>query len=315
LKTIWSVHEAGGKINSFTSYCGGLPAPECSNNPIGYKFSWSSRGVLLALRNTAKFLENGKPVEIAGTDLLKSAKPIYTGYPAFAFEGYANRDSTFYDKRYAIPEAKTILRGTFRYQGFPKFMQALVNLGFLNDNEKPYLVESAADITWIQVLAKLVDSTEVSEEALIPIILKKATVTDSEESHRLIDGMKWLGLFSSKNVHRRGNVLDTLCATLESKMQYGEGERDLVFLQHRFEVETKDGVKETHTSTLVEYGIPNGVTAMAKTVGVPCGIATQLILDGKITKKGVLAPMSQDIVFPLLTELEKEGIGCVEEVY
>jgi saccharopine dehydrogenase-like NADP-dependent oxidoreductase len=43
VKTIEEVHAAGGKILEFISYCGGLPAPECSNNPLGYKFSWSSR--------------------------------------------------------------------------------------------------------------------------------------------------------------------------------------------------------------------------------------------------------------------------------
>jgi len=46
---------------------------------------------------------------------MQSAKPIYI-YPAFAFEGYANRDSTPYSQRYNIPEAKTIIRGTLRYQ-------------------------------------------------------------------------------------------------------------------------------------------------------------------------------------------------------
>jgi saccharopine dehydrogenase (NADP+, L-glutamate forming) len=60
VKTIDEVHAEGGKIVSFTSYCGGLPAPECSNNPLGYKFSWSSRGVLLALRNNAKYIDGGK---------------------------------------------------------------------------------------------------------------------------------------------------------------------------------------------------------------------------------------------------------------
>ena len=53
LKMMW-------QIISFTSYCGGLPAPEDSNNPLGYKFSWSARGVLLAATNSAKFIEDGK---------------------------------------------------------------------------------------------------------------------------------------------------------------------------------------------------------------------------------------------------------------
>jgi saccharopine dehydrogenase-like NADP-dependent oxidoreductase len=60
IKVIDEVHSNGGKILSFVSYCGGLPAPEASNNPLGYKFSWSSRGVLLALRNSARFWQDGK---------------------------------------------------------------------------------------------------------------------------------------------------------------------------------------------------------------------------------------------------------------
>lgn len=40
----------------------------------------------------------------------------------------------------------------------------------------------------------------------------------------------------------------------------------LCSLQHKFEVELKDGRKQTRTSTLVEYGStePGGYSAMAK---------------------------------------------------
>lgn len=75
LKTIEEVHSKGGKILSFVSYCGGLPAPEVSNNPLGYKFSWSSRGVLLALRNSARFWKDGEvppAVDYANSRSLKS---------------------------------------------------------------------------------------------------------------------------------------------------------------------------------------------------------------------------------------------------
>ena len=132
VKAIDDVHREGGKIKGFLSYCGGLPAPENSNNPLGYKFSWSSRGVLLALRNSARFWKDGKVVEIAGEKLMGSAKPYFI-YPGFAFVAYANRDSTPYKERYAIPEADTIIRGTLRYQGFPEFVRTLVDIGFLND--------------------------------------------------------------------------------------------------------------------------------------------------------------------------------------
>ena len=53
--------EAEGKdITSFISVCGGLPAPEFSNVPLGYKFSWSPRGVLTAGLNAARFKLAGK---------------------------------------------------------------------------------------------------------------------------------------------------------------------------------------------------------------------------------------------------------------
>jgi saccharopine dehydrogenase (NADP+, L-glutamate forming) len=148
IKTIEEVHEKQGKIVDFLSYCGGLPAPECSNNPLGYKFSWSSRGVLLALRNDAKYWQDGKIMETPGQSLMDIAKPIHI-YPAFAFEGYPNRDSTPYTTRYNIPECKNLIRGTLRYQGFPKFVKVLVKLGFLNDAAVDFLAESAPAIEWV----------------------------------------------------------------------------------------------------------------------------------------------------------------------
>merc|ERR1711939_1101500 len=101
VKTIEDVHREGGKVTGFYSYCGGLPAPEASDNPLGYKFSWSSRGVLLALRNAAKFYEGGSVKEIAGPELMASAKPYFI-YPGYAFVAYPNRDSTPYRERYNI---------------------------------------------------------------------------------------------------------------------------------------------------------------------------------------------------------------------
>ena len=53
---------------------------------------------------------------------------------------------------------------------------------------------------------------------------------------------------------------------------------------------------------------------MARTVGVPCGIATQLLLEGVINKTGVQAPYSMDIIQPIMELLESEGLGMVEKV-
>ena len=148
IKMIDEVHRNGGKVTGFYSYCGGLPAPEASNNPFGYKFSWSSRGVLLALRNEAKYWKDGQVCCIPGPQLMDSAKPWYI-YPAFAFVGYPNRDSTPYTERYNIPECKNLVRGTLRYQGFPQFIKALVSLGFLNDDNVDFLQTNSSDISWV----------------------------------------------------------------------------------------------------------------------------------------------------------------------
>ena len=97
-------------------------------------------------------------------------------------------------------------------------------------------------------------------------------------------------------------------------MQYEKGERDMLMLQHRFEVENKDGSRETRTSTLCDYGDPQGFSAMARLVGVPCGVACLMVLDGRISEKGVLAPVTWSLAEPLLVELrERWGIQLVEK--
>lgn len=53
---------------------------------------------------------------------------------------------------------------------------------------------------------------------------------------------------------------------------------------------------------------------MALLVGVPCGIATQFVLDGVISTPGVLAPYTKELCDPLREALEQEGIGMVEKV-
>ncbi|CAP72930.1 uncharacterized protein PODANS_2_3550 [Podospora anserina S mat+] len=310
IKTIDEVHKAGGKILSFLSYCGGLPAPEDSDNPLGYKFSWSSRGVLLALRNTGKWWQDGEVVEVQGKDLMKTAKPYFI-YPGFAFVAYPNRDSTIYKERYNIPEAQTVVRGTLRYQGFPQFIKVLVDIGFLEETPLDIL---SRPVSWKEATQAVIGAPSTSAEDLEKTILAKASFESEEDKKRIVSGLKWIGLFSDEAITPKGNPLDTLCATLEKKMQYEEKERDLVMLQHKFEIEHADGSRETRTSTLCEYGVVGGYSAMAKTVGVPCAVAVKQVLEGKISQKGVLAPMSWEICEPLMRELEvKYGITMVEK--
>jgi saccharopine dehydrogenase (NADP+, L-glutamate forming) len=310
VKTIDEVHKKNGKITSFLSYCGGLPAPEDSDNPLGYKFSWSSRGVLLALRNSARYWAKGKIVEIDGEDLMNTAKPYFI-YPGYAFVAYPNRDSTPYKERYDIPEAQDLIRGTLRYQGFPEFVKVLVDVGFLSDDNVDYLNTA---IAWKDAFSKLLGSSSNSEKDLVWAISSKAQFKNNADKERILSGLKWLGLFSDTPIIPRGNPLDTLCATLEDKMQFEEGERDLVMLQHKFGIEWADGTTEVRTSTLVENGDPQGYSAMAKLVGVPCAVAVKQVLNGTIKTPGIHAPVTPEFAFPLLKQLRDDyGIELKEK--
>ncbi|PGH17163.1 hypothetical protein AJ79_01301 [Helicocarpus griseus UAMH5409] len=290
------VHKEGGKVRSFKSFCGGLPAPENSDNPLGYKFSWSSRGVLLALKNQARYLEGGKVVEVKSEDLMATAKPYHTGFLGFNFVAYGNRDSTGYTERYHIPEAHTVIRGSLRYAGFPEFVKVLVDLGFLSEVEQDFLKQPTA---WREATAKIVGATSSSEADIVAAVSSKTKFGNADQKDQLVAGLKWLGIFSEKQITPRGNPLDTLCATLEEKMAYEEGERDLVFLQHKFEIENKDGTQNTITSTLCEYGAPigsGGYSAMTKLVGVPCGVGKYShFFRNSFWQKHILTPVNEQL--------------------
>jgi saccharopine dehydrogenase (NADP+, L-glutamate forming) len=172
VKTIDEVHKEGGRILSFLSYCGGLPAAENSDNPLGYKFSWSSRGVLLALKNAAKYYQDGKLVEISSENLMSTAKPFHTGFQGYNFVAYPNRDSSVYRSRYAIPEANTIIRGTLRYAGFPEFVKVILDIGYLSDAEVDYL-KDGSNLTWKELTAKLLASSSNGYDDLVWAISSK----------------------------------------------------------------------------------------------------------------------------------------------
>lgn len=237
--------------------------------------------MLLALRNAAKFYRDGKEFSVAGPDLMATAKPYYI-YPGFAFVAYPNRDSTPFRERYNIPEAQDLVRGTLRYQGFPEMIKALVDIDFLSDEPRETL---NSPIAWKEATQQILGAASSSEKDLEAAISSKTAFATSEDRNRIISGLRWIGIFSDEKITPRGNPLDTLCATLEKKMQYGPEERDMVMLQHKFGIKHKDGSQETRTSTMCEYGVPGGYSAMAKTVGVPCGVAVKLVLDGTISEK------------------------------
>ncbi|KAL8744620.1 MAG: hypothetical protein Q9190_003148 [Brigantiaea leucoxantha] len=258
-----------------------------------------------------KKIGEGKKVEISNKDLMGTAKPYFV-LDGYNFVAYPNRNSLPFQEVYNIPEAETVLRGSLRYEGNPALVKALIDLGWLDTQPKEWL---KTGITWAEVLQKAIGAEEPSENALVSRVEKICQFSDEAERERILSGLRWIGLFSSEPAIVRGeNLLDTLCAQLEKELSYQPGERDLVVLQHKFVVEWQDGKKETFTSTLELYGEPQGYSGMAKSVGVTCDVATQLLLDGyeALSAPGVLAPYKKEICDPIRELVEREGIKLVE---
>ncbi|KAJ3105261.1 hypothetical protein HDU97_008284 [Phlyctochytrium planicorne] len=314
MKLFDEVRERGGEISSFVSWCGGLPAPEASGNPLGYKFSWSPKGVLLAGLNSAKYKMDGKLVDIPGSALMQSVRNVEI-YPGFALEGLPNRDSLDYLNTYSLGDGSkmdTMFRGTLRYKGYAELMGAFNQLGLLDTTER----KLTADATWqkasVLSLAMGLPATPKGAENWLKAISHKISpngAPDVDKAKRVYKALEWMDLMSEHhNIHPSPSILDSFCALLQAKLVYSKNERDMVIMHHEFGIRWGDKTDERRTSTLIAYGDTNGYSAMAKTVGLPAAVATEMILQGKIDRTGVLAPVYRDIYDPILEKLEKEGI-------
>lgn len=304
MKVIDEVRAKGGKITSFTSYCGGLPAPKDNNNPLGYKFSWAPRGVLLASKNTAFFLKDGKDVTIDGEVLFDNYETIEIEGLG-KFECYPNRNSKNYIDIYGITSTETICRGTYRYSGWCQQIKKLVDCGYLSLEEK-----DLSNTTYLELLAGLIKSEAKDEAAVKADVCKHLNV---EESATVISTMAWLGLFSSDKIGDAKTALDALCNVMMAKMPYAEGELDMILMRHTFTATYPDKVEKL-TSTMVSYGLEGGDSAMARTVSLPLAMATNMILSGKYTKPGLAIPSIPELYEPLLAELASVGIKWDEKV-
>jgi saccharopine dehydrogenase-like NADP-dependent oxidoreductase len=304
MKVIHEVEGKGGKIASFMSWTGGLPAPEASDNPFGYKFAWSPRGVLLAGKNPAQFQRNGEIVEVPGEELFDNYWPVYIEGLG-EFEGYPNRDSMPYADTYGIQPSDWMFRGTLRNVGWCATVKKIADIGFFDDT--PFAERPA---TFRELTARLLD---VSPDTDFPQYL--AEQWGMCDDSKPITDLEWLGLFSDQPLPEGENTcLDVLAAQMQAKLAYKPGERDLIVMQHEFVAEYPDR-KEAITATMIDYGIPNGDTSMARTVGLPAAIAVRRILHGEFPGLvGVQVPMIPEIYEPVLAELASLGIGLTEKV-
>ncbi|RYP37541.1 hypothetical protein DL767_002849 [Monosporascus sp. MG133] len=263
--------------------------------------------------NSATFLRDGEEVYISNKDLMAAATRYHVK-DGYSFVAYPNRNSLPFQELYRIPEAQTFVRGSLRYEGNPALVKALVDLGWLDATEKTWLKPG---MTWSQIQQKATDAASGIETELVSKVDKLCSFRSPAEREQVITGLRWMGIFSDDQAPVRGTLLDTISARLHELCRFEPGERDLVILQHKFVIEWKDRSTNVLTSTLEQYGERDGYSAMSKLVGITCGVATQMVLDGHpaLAKPGVFGPYTEDICNPLRTKLLAENIFLVEQIF
>uniref|UniRef100_A0A8C6SN50 Aminoadipate-semialdehyde synthase n=1 Tax=Neogobius melanostomus TaxID=47308 RepID=A0A8C6SN50_9GOBI len=286
----------GCTVESYSSFCGGLPAPECSDNPLRYKFSWSPHGVLMATISPAKYLKDGQVQTIPGGGSLLESAVEKDFFPGFNLEGYPNRDSTKYAEPYGIQSVHTLLRGTLRF----KVMFKHLNCSSLQSEPR---MCGPAPLAGVKALIFPFEVFEFDLMKVTPIV-----------SGLCLFSVLRFGMLSEEVVPHAETVLEALAKHLEVKLPYGKtGERDMIVMRNDLGLRHPTGELETKYISMVVYGEPDGFSAMAKTVGYPVAIAARMLLDGEIRSKGLVVPMTKEVYGPALARLKEEGIQIVSK--
>lgn len=304
MRIIDRIHDQGGKISVFRSWCGGQIIEQTDDNPWHYKFTWNPRNLVVSGQSIVKFLQNGRYKFIPSHQVFARTETVtIKGFGQM--EGYGNRDSLNYREAYQLPEVNTLLRGTLRPKGFCEAWQILVRLGL---TESAHRIEGSENLTyrqWVQLFLKENNALSLAEQ-----VASYLNVDIHSEAMRKI---VWLGLFSDEKIGVvNGTPAEILQHLLERKWQLVDSEKDVIAMQHEFEYELNGEHKRLVSSLLVK-GDDFIRTAMAKTVGYPLAVAVRLLLEGKITARGVQIPVVREIYEPVLNELEQLGLVFQEE--
>jgi saccharopine dehydrogenase-like NADP-dependent oxidoreductase len=116
-------------------------------------------------------------------------------------------------------------------------------------------------------------------------------------------------LFNANKISgiKNGTPAQILEKILSEKWTLQPTDKDMIVMYHKFGYEI-DGEQKQIDSKMVCLGDDQMYTAMAKTVGLPVGIAALAILNNKIATPGVQLPVKKEVYEPILNELKNYGI-------
>ncbi len=301
MRVIDQIRESGGKMKLFESFTGGLVAPESDDNLWHYKFTWNPRNVVLAGQGgMAKFLHAGKFKYIPYQKLFRRTEFLdIDGYGKF--EGYPNRDSLKYQKIYGLENIGTLYRGTIRRVGFSRAWNVFVQLGMTDDS---FIMENSENMSYRDFINSFLPYSPTDS-----VELKLRQYMKIDQDDELWFKLEELDLFNKEKKVGLKNATPAqiLQKILEEKWTLKPEDKDMIVMFHKFGYEL-NGEKKQINSQLVIKGDDQVYTAMAKTVGLPVGIATLKILKGEINTPGVQLPVTKEIYNPILDELEDYGI-------
>jgi saccharopine dehydrogenase-like NADP-dependent oxidoreductase len=279
-------------------------APESEDNPWKYKFTWNPRNVILAGQGTSRYIEKGDLKYVPYHQLFRRLETVsFSGLGDF--DGYPNRDSLSYRQVYGLETIPTMLRGTLRRAGFCKAWDVFVQLGMTDDSFQMEMPGKTTLRSFLNAFLPYHESLSV-EEKLMKVI--------PDLDFPTFEKFQWLGFFENRHLLKtKGTPAQVLQSILELDWVLNPEDRDMIVMQHLFEIKTKNGLKKV-SSSLVSFGQDSVYTAMAKTVGLPLAIAVDLFLDGKIKRSGLHVPVIPEIYEPILSELERFGIRFEEKI-
>ena len=297
MQMINQVKQEGGKIISFASYGSGIPSFEHNNNPYGYKFSWSPRGLLKAAQTPAVYVKDGQKVKVSADELFDSSWLMDIDGLG-TFETYPNRDACNYIEDYGLDNIDDFYRGLLRHPGYCNAIQSLKDLNLLNDENS----QNLRGVTYRQFTASLIgveNDTDIRHAVAEKLNMKV--------SSDIIKQIQWLGLFDEAPIPiSKGTNADVLLGLMEKKMSYEDHEKDMIIV-HNEAIAEFDNRMEKRMMTMKVEGRPFGYSAMSRAVSLPAAIASRLILEGTIRSKGVLKPIAAEIYKPVLAELAENG--------
>jgi alpha-aminoadipic semialdehyde synthase len=143
-------------------------------------------------------------------------------------------------------------------------------------------------------------------------LVARGMILTDVQFRQLSETIKYFELDSDQNfVGPYDCVLDAFCSILQEKLKYLPGERDMVVMHHEFGIQWNSREREKRTSTMIAYGNAE-YSAMARTVGFPAAMGTDMLLRNEIMQKGVFGPLGKEIYEPIIKKLEMEGIQFTE---